>query len=273
MNNNPLKASDLVTMKQFEGGWIWMKNIKEFSQNAISTLEKNEGRFDLDKITQKIKGELITDWKIYDDTEWIIKFQPFMNDYLLFIYNKNEEFGSEIKIFFNKQFLKEVPTEDAYCFVELYLKQLIRYINTPIHETLISGDNLIIDELLDIVDKENKETVFQLGKYEFTAKHSNTLGYEADSRNERWTATGAMIIQTGKNEFYLAGSGIVLTFKEIEKQNLNVGILKAEEGKFENNTWKVIRHLNGDQTHQGRHVRILLGDGFSIQRFKLYHYK
>jgi hypothetical protein len=144
-------------MKQFEGGWIWMKNIKEFSQNAISILEKNEGQFDLDKITQKIKGELITDWKIYADTEWIIKFQPFMNDYLLFIYNKNEEFGSEIKIFFNKQFLRDVPTEDAYCFVELYLKQLIRYIDTPIHETLISGDNLTIDELLDIVDKENKE--------------------------------------------------------------------------------------------------------------------
>jgi hypothetical protein len=60
---------------------------------------------------------------------------------------------------------------------------------------------------------------------------------------------------------------------KLKTMNLNVGILKAEEGRFENNHWKVIRHLNGDQTHQGRHVRILLADGFLIQRLELYNYE
>jgi beta-galactosidase GanA len=122
-------------------------------------------------------------------------------------------------------------------------------------------------------DKETQERVFQLGSYEFTSKHSYTLGYETNSKNDTWETTGAIIIQTGEDEYYLAGSGVVLTFKNIENPNLNVGILKAEEGRFENNKWKVIRHLNGDQTHQGRHIRILLADGFLIQRFELYNYE
>ena len=38
-----------------------------------------------------------------------------------------------------------------------------------------------------------------------------------------------------------------------------------------NGEWKNILWLSGDQTHQGRHVRLEPGR-FSIQRVKLYHY-
>ncbi|HES59418.1 MAG TPA: mannonate dehydratase [Caldithrix sp.] len=124
-----------------------------------------------------------------------------------------------------------------------------------------------------LLDKETPQTVFQLGDYEFTAKHSYTLGYEPNSKNDVWEPAGAIILQTTENEFYLAGSGAVLTFKHIKNPEFTVGILKAEEGRFENNNWKVIRHLNGDQTHQGRHIRIMLSDGYFIQRFELYNYE
>ncbi len=123
-----------------------------------------------------------------------------------------------------------------------------------------------------LFDKENKESVFRFGDYEFTVKHSNTLGYDADAKNEVWETTGALIVQTNQNEFYFIGFGVVLTFKNIRHPELNVGILKVDEGKFENNKWKVIRHLNGDQTHQGRHVRALLNE-YSLQRFELYNYE
>jgi beta-galactosidase GanA len=124
-----------------------------------------------------------------------------------------------------------------------------------------------------LLDKENRENVFRLGDYEFSVKHSYTLGYEANSRNDSWEPAGALFVQTAGNEFFLAGSGVVATFKNTAHPDLNVGILKAEEGRFDNQGWKVIRHLNGDQTHQGRHVRILSDDGFSIQRFELYNYE
>jgi len=115
-------------------------------------------------------------------------------------------------------------------------------------------------------------SVFQMGNYEFKVRHSYTLGYENNSRNDTWDMAGAIIVQTGDDEFYVAGSGIVVTFRNVSNPSLNVGILKVDEGRFENGKeWKVIRHLNGDQTHQGRHVRIFLDD-YSILRFELYNY-
>lgn len=123
-----------------------------------------------------------------------------------------------------------------------------------------------------LLDKENKETVLQLGKYEFTFRHSYTLGWNENSKNDIWDTAGAIIIQTDDDGFYVAGSGVVVTFKNITNPALNVGLLKVDEGKFENNTWKVVRHLNGDQTHQGRHLRVFIGD-YTIQRLELYNYE
>jgi Domain of unknown function (DUF5597) len=71
----------------------------------------------------------------------------------------------------------------------------------------------------------------------------------------------------------VVGSGIVATFRNLTNPSLNVVILKIEEGRFENDKeWKVIRHLNGDQIHQGRHIRIF-SDDYSILRFELYNYE
>ena len=63
-----------------------------------------------------------------------------------------------------------------------------------------------------------------------------------------------------------------MTFKNIKDPNLKVGILKVDEGVFENMKWKIIRHLNGDQTHQGRHLRIFK-ENYNIQRLELYDYE
>lgn len=158
---------------------------------------------------------------------------------------------------------KDNPEDEPLGKVYNLIDQLIPVI------TFHQGQNKIEGVLFD---KENQERVFRLGDYEFTVKHSYTLGYEANSKNDTWETAGALIVQTGENEFYLAGFGVVITFKNLENPDRIVGILKDEEGKFFNNEWKVIRYLNGDQTHQGRHIRIFLND-YSIQRFELYNYE
>jgi beta-galactosidase GanA len=122
-----------------------------------------------------------------------------------------------------------------------------------------------------LLDDQKQETKITFGNYEFTVRHSYTLGYEAEAKEKFWVPGGAIIIQTGENEFYVAGSGVVITFKNFNNPELTVGILKTEEGRFDNDQWTVIRHLNGDQIHQGRHVRIFKRD-FSILRFELYNY-
>jgi hypothetical protein len=50
------------------------------------------------------------------------------------------------------------------------------------------------------------------------------------------------------------------------------GILSAEEDRFVAGRWENVRWLNGDETHQGRHVRLEPGS-FSVQRVRLYRYQ
>ena len=49
------------------------------------------------------------------------------------------------------------------------------------------------------------------------------------------------------------------------------GILSAEEGRVVAGRFENIRWLSGDETHQGRHVRLEPGR-FSMQRVRLYLY-
>lgn len=84
--------------------------------------------------------------------------------------------------------------------------------------------------------------------------------------------SGGLIIALGKDEFLIAGTGFVTVFEVDSPGDLNVGILSAQEGSFENGKWIGGRWLNGDQTHQGRHIRLETGK-FGIQKVKLYRYQ
>jgi hypothetical protein len=83
---------------------------------------------------------------------------------------------------------------------------------------------------------------------------------------------GGLIIALAPDELLIAGSGIVVTFEPTGPGDPIAGILSADEGRFVNGQWRVSRRLNGDQTHQGRHVRLPPGE-FTIQRVKLYRYR
>ena len=123
-----------------------------------------------------------------------------------------------------------------------------------------------------LLDKENAIQIIKLGNYEFTFKHDYTLNWSDGAKEAIWPMSSAIIIETGPDEFYIAGSGIVVTFKSLKNNALNTGILKVDQGRFDNNVWRTIHHFNGDQTHQGRHLRISVGD-YEIQKLKLYTYE
>lgn len=123
-----------------------------------------------------------------------------------------------------------------------------------------------------LLDKENDGSLISFGDFQLSVEHSHKLGWEAKAKNETWDLAGAILIQTGENEFYVAGNGLSITFENLKNPKLRVGILKADEGFFENGEWKVTRHLNGDQIHQGRHIRIFK-ENYKILRFELYTYE
>ena len=123
-----------------------------------------------------------------------------------------------------------------------------------------------------LLDHNKKQEEIVLGGYRLIVKHDFTLGWSPGAKNETWPLSGVIIINTAPDEFYVAGSGIVINFKITEDDNSKTGILMIDEGEFENGQWMPGRRMNGDQSHQGRHLRIPEGR-YSIQRIKLYTYK
>lgn len=138
-----------------------------------------------------------------------------------------------------------------------------------------------------LLSKEKDTTRLTMGGYKITAVHELKLGWSPKAKEDQWPLTGGIIIGVSKDEFYVAGTGIVLTFEPANAEpagtepasaeaagaaNARVGILSIEEGRFIAGRWQPGRRMNGDQDHQGRHLRIPTGE-YGIQRIKLYTYK
>ena len=88
----------------------------------------------------------------------------------------------------------------------------------------------------------------------------------------RVRTAGGLIIALAADEFLIAGSGLTVTFAPRAAGPPIAGILRAQEGQYDNGRWVGGRWLNGDQTHQGRHIQLGARD-FSMQRVKLYRYR
>ena len=92
----------------------------------------------------------------------------------------------------------------------------------------------------------------------------------------RWEAPpgaplgSAMILQLAPDEFAILGMGVTITFAPADG-NGKVGIDQVQEGRFVDGSWVGGRWLNGDETHQGRHVHLYDGR-WTVQRVKLYCY-
>ena len=85
--------------------------------------------------------------------------------------------------------------------------------------------------------------------------------------------SGGLVINTAPDEFLIGGTGITTTFQlRTPGGGPQVGLLSVEEGRFVDGKWIHLRWLNGDQTNQGRHIRLVPGQ-FSLVRVKLYQYR
>ncbi len=117
-----------------------------------------------------------------------------------------------------------------------------------------------------LLDNEQREAeIVTADGIRLTVKHSYSLGWEPGAKDAEWPETACIILRLGKEDYLVIGSGVVVTFQQ------RIGLAKCEEVEIVDGKQHIIRHLNGDQTHQGRHVRIPVG-AFQIQHFKLYRY-
>ncbi len=122
-----------------------------------------------------------------------------------------------------------------------------------------------------VLDGASQVAKIKLGDYIFNIKHEYSWPYarKTEGENPRF---GGMIIMMSPDEFYVAGKGLVVTFETSINDGTQAGIGSLDAGKFVDGKWVPGLRMNGDQSHQGRHLD-LPGNTYSIQKVKLYKYK
>jgi hypothetical protein len=153
-----------------------------------------------------------------------------------------------------------------------------------------------------LFDQEDKERVINDDGVVMTCRHYFTLPWDPRATDgSTWPEGGAMLIRLGKYDYLLAGSGVVIDFKtRTEKQQerlkqlgedgfaeagtasqstvskftgSRLGLLSVDEVTVDSQgQLHFLRRHNGDQSHQGRHARISVGD-WKILHIQLYEYK
>ncbi len=114
---------------------------------------------------------------------------------------------------------------------------------------------------------------FTLGHYTFDVHFKNPPPISIGQRDEVEMpgSHGGLIIQTGPDEFIVAGTGMIVYFGTSGVADPLAGIESVWEGRYVNGAWIPGRLLNGDETNQGRQLRVPTGQ-FTIHRVRLYHY-
>jgi len=134
-------------------------------------------------------------------------------------------------------------------------------------------------------------SVVQVGNYTLESAYLTPPVMPANLPPRETTPTSAAIlIATGPDEYFVAGSGVKVTFSSNTPGTPLAGLGTVEEGTFVNGRWVPGRQLAGDDTGQGDYVglwghwksagwpgdvgpeNLFLRD-LSIQRVTLYRYR
>jgi len=122
--------------------------------------------------------------------------------------------------------------------------------------------------LLESITPSQKIT---LGGYMLNIQRSST-----QTQVQTGTAPAApdphgIFIASGPDEFYMAGSGLTITFTPLTDGPPIVGLATVEEGRFVDGKWVPGRRLAGDDTGQGNNIS--LSRGADILRVTVYRYR
>ena len=140
---------------------------------------------------------------------------------------------------------------------------LLRQLSTLILERQGKG---LIAGLLPEGPEQRAPQQLRLGDYILN------ITFDRPSTQNPNVLSGGLVLSLGADEYLFAGTGLTITFETEKPGDPIVGLLSVDEGRYQNEQWIQGRRLNGDQTHQGRHVRLPPGR-FGIQRVKLYRYR
>ena len=117
-----------------------------------------------------------------------------------------------------------------------------------------------------LVDTAHPVQELELGNYRIKA---------ILSADKNTVMAGGLIIQTGADEFIVAGKSLDV-FYSPKDSTQRIGVLSADEGFFKGNQWIATRRLNGDETHASTWDGTgnkMPADKPGVQKIILYHYR
>ena len=157
-----------------------------------------------------------------------------------------------------------------------------------------------------LFDQQDKERVIVDGDLTLTCRHNFTLPWDPRATDGSiWPEGGGIIIRLEEDEYIVAGNGIVVEFATTAEKTLATsqkalgedGFVAAGTGAeasveaakawtaercgigfcdevrvLPDASFEYVRRMNGDQDHQGRHVRISVGN-YKVLHVKLYRYR
>lgn len=123
------------------------------------------------------------------------------------------------------------------------------------------------------VDRAHPERRINRQGYTFVCRHDYTLGWSPLAKDSTaWEEAGGILIELSPDEYLVAGSGVIITLENTRQDSMAVGIGCVDEVEIREGEICPVRRLNGDQTHQGRHIRIPAGT-WQIQHVRIYRYQ
>jgi len=201
---------------------------------------------------------------IYDPgfPEWIAKYS--FEDNVLFVPEIRQEAANSARVFyalgrhaaigfspFSIDFSPE-ETSQAYHVLAPYLQEIAEAGREGrLYGALVSADS--------------PEDGFTASGVKFTVKHDGTLSWSSVYGGD-WGEGGVLVIDRGDGEFLFLGTACVVTMENASDQG-HVGILSIDEYA----DGRRLRRLNGDEDHQGRHLRIPAGT-VGAQCLHIYQY-
>lgn len=234
----------------------------------------------------------VSQYKLHNNPLFIPEIKLEANDGVRAFY----VFGQHDAIGFSPFSIEDAPDDGEFKLTKGYktLEELMPIITKYQGKDMMKGI---------LFDQENKTRDIEWDGMTLQCKHFFTLPWDPRATDgSTWPEGGGLIIRLNKYEYIVAGSGIVIEFKDpdelkgsVQKKlgedgfvaagsnstpsaeawyaKKRIGIGSVDEVSIDQNgEMRYLRRLNGDQDHQGRHVRIGVDD-FSILHVKLYEYK
>lgn len=251
----------------------------------------------IDLLAPDLYDKGFTDWtqqyKLHNNPLFIPEIRLEPNDGVRAFY----VFGEHDGIGFSPFSIEDAPDTPAYPLAQSYrtLRKLMPVITRYQGKEQMKGL---------LFDQTQTERTLTWDNTLLICRHFFTLPWDARATDGSvWPEGGGLVIRLAKDEYLIAGSGIVVEFKSKDEVTTasspaklgEDGFVLAGENKQPSGTsWsggtrigigsvdqvdiapdgslKYIRRLNGDQDHQGRHARIGVDD-FQILHVKLYEYR